>query len=89
MIDLLAKYVTVVEYRLIISVNIVFQFQSSTFDGSLDSSHSPLQSPTDEWITEVDYQQAANAISYRATRTNNNLLTKLPKLMLTGCIAKL
>ena len=30
-IALLAKYVTVVEYRLIISVNIVSQFQSSTF----------------------------------------------------------
>jgi len=28
---LLAKYVTVVEYRLIISVNIVSQFPSSTF----------------------------------------------------------
>jgi len=28
---LLAKYVTVVEYRLIIYVNIVSQFQSSTF----------------------------------------------------------
>jgi len=28
---LLAPYVTVVEYRLIVSVNIVSQFQSSTF----------------------------------------------------------
>ena len=31
LIDLPAKYVTVVDYRLIISVNIVSQFQSSTF----------------------------------------------------------
>jgi len=30
-IALLAEYVKVVEYRLIISVNIVSQFQSSTF----------------------------------------------------------
>jgi len=30
-IALLPEYVTVVEYRLILSVNIVFQFQFSTF----------------------------------------------------------
>jgi len=30
-IALLAKYVTVVEYRLMISVNVVSQFQSCTF----------------------------------------------------------
>jgi len=31
LIALLAKYVTVVEYRPILSINIVSQFQSSTF----------------------------------------------------------
>ena len=30
-ISLLAKYVTVVEYKIIMSINVVFQFQSSTF----------------------------------------------------------
>ena len=46
-IALLAKYVTMVEYRLIISVNIVYQFHSSTFGYNLPTLHRGLSAITE------------------------------------------
>jgi len=64
-IDLLAKCVTVVKYRLIMSVNIVSQFQSSTYGHNLPTLQRGLSAIAKLLVSFYDTLGKIQIINYR------------------------